>query len=239
MASKFKIFTWGALPVYLFVISIAFVKGYSFWQQITFADLGDTTFWNAIYKQQLIPSLMGFLFVLMLGVTISSSLAIMFSIYLRKFQFGIRQLIERTLNIIAFVPCLAWVIIYVPLFQTITTHNPSINILWGIIAFTTMSFPLLLFLIFQRLNSISDETIELGYALGANTRQIALRLMLPRRFSQIIGGIAITYIRIMIEIIILLMGMKVVPVNTGNITSIFVFIILSAMAVLVFRSSSE
>jgi ABC-type phosphate transport system permease subunit len=239
LASRFKIFAWGALTLYIFVISISLVKGYSFWQQITFADLDNTDSWNLIYNQQFTPFLMGFLFVLMVGISISSALAIMLSIYLRKFQHEIRKLIERTLNVIAFVPCLAWVIIYVPFFETITTANASLNIFWGIITFSSMSLPLLLYLTFQRLNSISDETIELGYALGANTKQIALHLMLPRRFPQIIVGIAITYVRIMIEIVILLMGMKVVPLNTGSITSIFVFILLSAMAVLVFRSSSE
>lgn len=239
MASRFKIFAWGTLALYLFVISIALIRGYSFWQQVTFADLDNTDSWNVIYNQQFIPFLMGFLFVLMVGISISSTIAVMLSIYLRRFQFEIRRLIERTLNIIAFVPCLAWVIIYVPFFETITTANAGFNMFWGIIAFSSMSFPLLLYLTFQQLNSISDETIELGYALGANTKQIAFRLMLPRRFPQIIVGIAITYVRIMIEIVILLMGMKVIPVNTVSITSIFVFILLSAMAVLVFRSSSE
>ena len=208
------------------------VIGIPFWQSMDWSQTGDITFWEKNRDENLLSIISAFLFVMFLGVALAAILALRISLYLRQFNILIRRNIERVLNTLAFMPCLVWALLYVPSYINLSGTSLVFNVIIGFVTLFSMSFPMLLFLFFQQINDVPDSIRQAGFALGANSNQIAQKLILPQKTRMIVIDLFLVYVRLMIEIGVVFMVLNVISVNVISISIILFLIFLSVLVLL-------
>lgn len=172
---------WWLGLAHLSLIVVAITQGIGFWQQFQWSAMHRADYWHSMVDTLGLEVAAGLLAAVMLGISLALGIAVPVGLYIRQFPADVRLTMERIFGVLAFVPCVAWGVLLSPFHPSGLPAAPAQNLVLAALSVFLMAFPMLMYLIFKYLNQVSDMVLQSGYALGATTRQIAQRLILPQK----------------------------------------------------------
>ena len=196
---------WILISTLLVYVIIVFAIGsnMSILGQLDLSRLGEIDHWNGLREDLNLINGVGVLLIFVISSSILATLLFTVTYYLRLYQNDLRIIFQEVFDFLNLIPCVFWSFILFTIFPPSanlgTLGNLSVLFLLNFI----MIFPMLLNAIFKAINSMSDGYIQTGYALGANSFEIAVLLVAPKLLKPIGIAIILIFTRLIIELAIL------------------------------------
>ena len=224
------------LSIYLLVVAGVFFKGIPFWETANI-DLfsGSQSGFETIHDAQLLTAFFAISSVVLIGMSFSIVMALFTALHLRRFPSAIRRRFTVPFQLLGIVPVFFWILLlnYTAAgTQLLTGANSWIA---ASSAIAIGGYPMLVLLLFRHINNIPDDLIDVGYGLGANNTQIALRVILPEVRSELLFSILLTFIRLILELSMILIATQAVDLEAISKIIIGIILIMIIIAVTFFN----
>ena len=193
------------ISIILVYVTIIFTiwNNMSILEELDFNRLGEIEYWNGIKEHLNHINAIGAILIFATSSTILAALLFIVTYYLRLYQNNLRIIFQEIFDFLSLIPCIFWsfllLFVVLPSANFSAAGNLSLLFLLNFI----MIFPMLLNAIFKAINSMSDGYIQTGYALGANSFEIAALLVVPKLLKPIGSAIILIFTRLIIELAIL------------------------------------
>jgi ABC-type Fe3+ transport system permease subunit len=215
---------------YVIIVFIVW-NNMSILEYLDFNKIEQIDYWNDMRSHLNVINGIGAFLIFATSSTILAFLLFTLTYYLRLYQNGLRIIFQEVFDFLNLIPCVFWSFLFFLIFQLNFNLGTFGNLAMLLLINSIMIFPMLLNAIFKAINSMSDGYIQTGYALGANSFEIAFLLVAPKLIKPISAAIVLIFTRLIIELAILAV---VIGIWSMSAIALSIVLIIAVSGILVF-----
>lgn len=214
---------WTVLCIISLMISL------SFWTFFDWSAVSTLLQWEKIESEFTVEFISAIVFLLIFCTGLSLIAGITLAIYFRQFQKKYRTIILNILMYLAYLPSLLLGFLILPSIIYIVPNVIFYKLAVGVLMFFLAIFPFVLYQLFYNINNIQQELIGVGYSLGANHRQIANGIILPKIKRTLLITIVLAVGRIVLELVVVGIATGIIQIHVASYGLIIVLLIVISL----------
>ena len=190
----------------LTTVGIVFVllrEAFGFFQEVSVFDFLFGTKWTPLFEPRnfgVLPLLSGTMMIVVGSAVIAIPLGLASAIYLSEYaSLRARSVLKPVLEILAGIPTVVYgffaITFVTPLLKTILPETNVFNAASASIVVGIMILPMIASLCDDALRAVPDELRQGGYAVGATSTEVTLRIVVPGALSGVLASFVLALSR--------------------------------------------
>ncbi len=206
------------------IVVVLFREAFEFFSKVPVTDFLFGTRWTPLLEPRhfgVLPLLSGTMMIVVGSAVIAIPLGLASAIYLSEYSTPrIRTVLKPVLEILAGIPTVVYgffaLTFVTPLLQAVLPQTNVFNAASASIVVGIMILPMIASLCDDALRAVPDELRQGGYAVGATSMEVTLRIVLPGALSGVLASFVLALSRAIGETMAVTLAAGMTPKLTAN-----------------------
>lgn len=185
------------------IVIVLFREAFGFFQEVSVVDFLFGTTWTPLFEPRsfgVLPLLSGTMMIVVGSAVIAIPLGLAAAIYLSEYASQrARAILKPVLEILAGIPTVVYgffaITFVTPLLKTVLPETNVFNAASASIVVGIMILPMIASLCDDALRAVPDELRQGGYAVGATSTEVTLRIVVPGALSGVLASFVLALSR--------------------------------------------